>query len=190
MAVDSRALLAVRLAPVSRLGFGELLAVLQPAERHLDGLLDALAHDHHVDRLADRAFGDDARQVAHLVDVLAVELDDDVAGLDRAVVDRAALDDAGHQRALGLRHAEALGDLVGDRLDAHAEPAAPRLAEFASWLDDADGQLRGIEKPMPIEPPDGEMIAVLMPTTSPCMLNSGPPELPRLIAASVWMKSS
>ena len=48
----------------------------------------------------------------------------------------------------------------------------------------------GIEKPMPIEPPEGEMIAVLMPTTSPNMLNSGPPELPRLMAASVWMKSS
>ena len=29
-----------------------------------------------------------------------------------------------------------------------------------------------------------------MPITSPFMLNSGPPELPRLIAASVWMKSS
>ena len=31
----------------------------------------------------------------------------------------------------------------------------------------------------------GEMIAVLMPMTSPSMLNSGPPELPRLMAASV-----
>ena len=50
--------------------------------------------------------------------------------------------------------------------------------------------LDGIEKPMPIEPPEGEMMAVLMPTTSPAMLNSGPPELPRLMAASVWMKSS
>ena len=50
--------------------------------------------------------------------------------------------------------------------------------------------LAGIEKPMPIEPPEGEKIAVLMPITSPSMLNSGPPELPRLIAASVWMKSS
>jgi len=41
---------------------------------------------------------------------------------------------------------------------------------------------------MPIEPPDGEMIAVLMPTTSGRReLNSGPPELPRLMAASVWM---
>ena len=48
----------------------------------------------------------------------------------------------------------------------------------------------GMAKPMPIEPPEGEMMAVLMPITSPFMLNSGPPELPRLMAASVWMKSS
>ena len=33
-------------------------------------------------------------------------------------------------------------------------------------------------------------IIVLMPMTSPRMFSSGPPELPRLIAASVWMKSS
>src|SRR5216683_2266207 len=33
-------------------------------------------------------------------------------------------------------------------------------------------------------------MAVLMPTTSPLRLNIGPPELPRLIEASVWMKSS
>ncbi len=33
-----------------------------------------------------------------------------------------------------------------------------------------------------MEPPVGEMIAVLMPMTSPFSLNSGPPELPRLMA--------
>ena len=32
---------------------------------------------------------------------------------------------------------------------------------------------------------EGEMIAVLIPTTSPSRLNNGPPELPRLIEASV-----
>jgi hypothetical protein len=32
--------------------------------------------------------------------------------------------------------------------------------------------------------------AVLMPTTSPCDETSGPPELPGLSAASVWMTSS
>ena len=34
------------------------------------------------------------------------------------------------------------------------------------------------------------MMMLLMPMTSPFMLTSGPPELPRLMAASVWMKSS
>ena len=48
----------------------------------------------------------------------------------------------------------------------------------------------GIEKPMPTDPPVGEKIAVLTPITSPARLNNGPPELPRLIEASVWMKSS
>ena len=45
-----------------------LFAVLEPAERHLDGLLLAVAHHHDIDCLADRAFGDDARQVAHFDD--------------------------------------------------------------------------------------------------------------------------
>ena len=36
----------------------------------------------------------------------------------------------------------------------------------------------------------GDIIAVLTPITSPLILNNGPPELPRLIAASVCIKSS
>ena len=31
-----------------------------------------------------------------------------------------------------------------------------------------------------------EYLAVVMPTTSPFILNRGPPELPELMAASVW----
>ena len=34
------------------------------------------------------------------------------------------------------------------------------------------------------------MIAVLMPTTSPAAVTSGPPELPGLSAASVWITLS
>ena len=37
---------------------------------------------------------------------------------------------------------------------------------------------------------DGERIAVFTPITRPSMSKSGPPELPRLIGASVWIKSS
>ena len=47
----------------------------------------------------------------------------------------------------------------------------------------------GIEKPIPIEP-DWPNIAVLIPITFPSISNKGPPELPWLIDASVWMKSS
>ena len=43
-------------------------------------------------------------------------------------------------------------------------------------------------KPMPMEPPLREKMAVLMPISSPDMLISAPPELPGLMAASVWMK--
>ena len=39
--------------------------------------------------------------------------------------------------------------------------------------------------PIPTEPPEVEKIAVLIPTTSPSMLNKGPPEFPWLIEASV-----
>jgi hypothetical protein len=40
---------------------------------------------------------------------------------------------------------------------------------------------------MPTLPPVGEISAVLMPMTLPLMSNIGPPELPELIYASVWM---
>ena len=48
----------------------------------------------------------------------------------------------------------------------------------------------GTAKPMPTLPPVRLIIAELTPTSSPRMLTSAPPELPGLIDASVWMKSS
>ena len=47
----------------------------------------------------------------------------------------------------------------------------------------------GMEKPTPAYWPVCVAIAVFRPITCPSMLTSGPPELPGLIAASVWMKS-
>ena len=43
----------------------------------------------------------------------------------------------------------------------------------------------GMAKPMPLLP---DAIAVLMPMTLPSASRSGPPELPGLIAASVWIR--
>ena len=48
----------------------------------------------------------------------------------------------------------------------------------------------GMANPMPTEPPLCEKIAELIPIRAPRASISGPPELPGLIDASVWMKSS
>ena len=49
----------------------------------------------------------------------------------------------------------------------------------------------GMAKPMPeLWSAPFEAIMVLMPMTSPLELSNGPPELPGLMAASVWMASS
>ncbi len=51
--------------------------------------------------------------------------------------------------------------------------------------------LDGMEKPRPIEPDSSDdpelAIATLMPISSPLLLTRAPPELPWLIAASVWI---
>jgi len=48
----------------------------------------------------------------------------------------------------------------------------------------------GMAKPMPSTPMFLATMAVLMPTSAPLESTSAPPELPKLIGASVWMKSS
>ena len=58
-----------------------------------------------------------------------------------------------------------------------------RMSCGTTWLT----MSTGIAKPMPAFDPDGEMMAVLTPTTRPLESSSGPPELPGLTAASVWM---
>ena len=51
-------------------------------------------------------------------------------------------------------------------------------------------RLIGMVNPIPMLPPLRLKIAVLIPTISPFLLISGPPEFPGLIEASVWMKLS
>ena len=51
-------------------------------------------------------------------------------------------------------------------------------------------RLTGMAKPMPWEPPERVKIAVLIPMRLPAASTSAPPELPGLMAASVWMKFS
>ena len=71
-------------------------------------------------------------------------------------------------------------------------PSTPRFTSpnSISWSMTVLTMFDGIAKPMPMFPPDCDRMAVLMPTSSPRRLTSAPPELPGLMAASVWMKFS
>ena len=77
-----------------------LFLFLEPADRDLEGLFLALADDDDVDLLADRRVGDDTRQVAHLLDVVTVELHDDVARLDAGGLCGPLVVNAGDKRAV------------------------------------------------------------------------------------------
>ena len=113
--------------------------------------------------------------------------EDDVAGLDAGLGGRAVRRDAGHERAGVLRHAERFlpSPRVTDWIFTPSQPRRTSPILLAAAARPVATVSAGTAKPMPIEPPVGEMIAVFTPTTSPSMLNSGPPELPLLIAASV-----
>jgi hypothetical protein len=68
-------------------------------------------------------------------------------------------------------------------------PSQPRVTRPVawSWGRMSLAMLIGTAKPIVLA---RGLIAVLMPITSPARFSSGPPELPGLMAASVWMKSS
>ena len=91
-----------------------------------------------------------------------------------------------HPQVLGnfLDYNEFLG-LAEAAIDALGLTGVIQVASFHPQYQFADLGPDDIENPIPMDPPDGDRIAVFTPITSPSMLNSGPPELPRLIAASV-----
>src|SRR5262249_4468955 len=82
--LDSKRLLYYRLVRggiVLAVRRGELLAVLQTAERDDLGFLAALADDHYRRLFADWRIGHHSRQITHFLDIPAVELYDDIAWL-------------------------------------------------------------------------------------------------------------
>src|SRR5690606_25911077 len=114
-------------------GTGSLLVACGLADG--DGQAEDLAVAQHLDRRLGPGLGhaDQPRQVAHLLDLLAVEADDQVTGLDAGTVGRTAGTDLGHQGPGRRIEVERLGELGGHLLDLHADEAA---------LDDTVGHQR------------------------------------------------
>src|SRR5262249_37679223 len=102
----------------------------------------ALADDHHLDVLADRSIGDNLRQIAHFLDVLAVKLDDDISRFDAGRLGRALFIDAGDHSAACRLYTEALGDFIAHPRDAHPKPATAHFLEFTQLVNDRQRRLR------------------------------------------------
>ena len=75
------------------------------------------------------------KQLAKLVDGLAIEGENDVADLDPRGRGRSARIDTGDQGAARLAERQALGNLLTHRLDVHAEPSSVHMALSAKLLD-------------------------------------------------------
>ena len=132
------------------------------------------------------------------VDRLAVDRGDHVAALaglgvaalDAGVLCRAVLGGLDHERAVVDRQVELLGDLSVHVRHLDTEPGVLDLAALAQLRSSFFAVLTGTAKPMPTEPwPPPVAICELMPITRPLESSSGPPELPGLIDASVWITS-
>ena len=128
-----------------------------------------------------------------LLDVVAVHADDDVAGLQAAVVGRGAGHDLGHEGALVDVDLEGRLDVVGHVGQLGRRDARNAWSGLTSPSPALSSSMIGLAWSMAIEKPRfwaSATIAVFMPTTWPAALTSGPPELPGLMAASVWIRPS
>ena len=123
--------------------------------------------------------------------------DDDLglAGLEAGLGRAGAVLDARDEQARRDRQAEELGDR---RCSAPARRRRARRGRpgpgARSWSTTSRTVLIGTAKPMPTFPTSADdepvAICVLTPITWPAAFRSGPPELPRLMGASVWITRS
>src|SRR3990170_917491 len=112
----------------------ELALLGRLADLHLDGALALLAPDLEPGALARGEEADGALEVARALHPLALELEQDVAGLEARPRRRAVGHDVRDQHALDVLGAEGARELGRERLDRHAEPA-PRAFALREQLD-------------------------------------------------------
>ena len=113
----------------------------------------------------------------------AVDLRDHITWFDPCYGSRVLLEDFIDQHPFAFLHPEFFGQARPSWVEVRRPAMPARLCPLAmSCFMTCLAMLEGIAKPMPWAK---LMMAVLMPMTSPRKLNSGPPELPGLIEASV-----
>ena len=152
-------------------------------ERDGDRLLLTVAHHHDRHLIARSVIADRRDEPGRAGDRRVADLDDDVADLDPGVRGRAA---AGHLDDEGPRAT------VGPIGRGDAEVALLAGLPLCNWARTRCTSADPMANPtlLAATSPSLVITAVLMPTTWPRALTSGPPELPDEIAASVWIRPS
>src|SRR6185312_5854830 len=156
-------------------------------KRNIDRL--PLAYRGQARRLADALCRQPVVHGPRVCNLDAVDMRDDVALFEARVRRRALVVKAGHDRTGDAIETQALGNVVRHPFEFCADPRPLDLAHVRGAFGvNADKVRRDRE-------PDADRAARLrvdhrvMPTSRPAMSTSAPPELPGLMAASVWMKT-
>src|SRR6516162_9626101 len=119
-------------------------------ERQRDGLLFALAPNREFHRATRSHVADLLGKVADIVDRLTVQCGDDIAREDANLRGGAVRERFGDQRAFVVLHTEAFGDIGGDGLDLHTDPARPACGALSlAFAVDAAGSIDWPEPPGP-----------------------------------------
>src|SRR5581483_4541739 len=122
------------------------LLLRQFAERQRQRLFGALVQQREPDGGLGLHRADALGEIARVLDLLAVDGGDDVARLDARLGGRAIGLRFGNQSTLRLLQAEAVGDILGHRLDLHADPTARDRAMVLELTDDGLDRVGGDRK--------------------------------------------
>jgi hypothetical protein len=104
------------------------LAKLETIDRHIHALRLAVTHDGHRHCCPRLAARDQTREVAAILDCLAVELDDHVARLDTCLVGRSVAIDEPDERAVAVVETQRFDQFLGHAGDLHTDTPARDVA--------------------------------------------------------------
>src|SRR5690606_32523738 len=103
----------------------------------LDGL--AFAPYFHVGTAIGLGSTHNARQIGHVLDLFAIEFDDDIARPYARLVGWTVFFDIADHGTLGFSKPDSLGNVIGHRADLYANPATGNLAVLLELLDHTHG---------------------------------------------------
>ena len=103
-------------------------------ERNPQCLCFTVAENQNPDFGANRRIGHLLHKAARIIDLDPVKAEDDITGFHTRFT-RRTFWNVGHQSAACLFQSKAVGQIIGDVLNSHAQPAAPRFAKFLQLLD-------------------------------------------------------